>query len=997
MIGKTISHYKILSKLGEGGMGVVYKAQDLKLPRFVALKFLTPTFGDDVGKKRFIHEAEAASALDHPNICGIYEIDETPDGRLFLSMPCYEGETLQQKIERGPLKLDEVIELAVQVASGLSKAHDKGIVHRDIKPGNIFLTGDGLVKIVDFGLAKLAAQTGLTRSGAVVGTATYMSPEQARGDEVDHRSDIWALGVVLYEMVTGRLPFKGEHEPAIVYSIMNEKPEPVTALRTGVPMGLERLIDKCTAKNPAERYQHADELIVDLKRVKNDLAGVTDTAAARSTAGAAGKRHGRLWIASVLVVVLAAAFFILRPIILGESTVAAPKPIAVIGFENQTGDESYNYLQEVIPNLLITRLEQSKHLSVITWERLHDLLNQRGRGDLKLIDKEVGFELCRMDGIDTIVLGSFTKAGDVFVTDAKVLDVQSKALLKSASAKGDGVGSILASQIDELGHEISRGIGLSERSIVTGGRPIAEVTTRSMDAYHFFLKGRDELEDRYADDARRSLERAVELDSTFAVAWLYLGLAYRSLRDINSAEAAYVRAKRLAVSAPEKDRLYIEALYAMTIERDNQKYFDLLQELVRKYPKEKFAHVQMALCYESQNQLQAAIESYEKALALDPRYGDALNGIAYEYANLEDYPTAIGYLERYAAVSPGDTNPIDSMAEMYFRLGDLDKAVELYEKTLEIRPDIGAEVRLAYIVALKEDYAGAIEWCDRFIDATPFPGLKGQGLFVSAFYRLFACRYNDARQAALTARTVFERMGYAVGNAGTWWIEGWALYHLGEYDQARQRFAECSSILNQPKMYGSWLETVTTTALGLIDVKEGWIEAAREKLAQTESAHSAIDEEDPVHSLIARDFSLLLEGEILLAEERTEEAVEVLKKRPDVGIPTLGSRDILFYNFPTESDVLARAYAAQGAADEAVAEYERLVTFDAKIRNRRLIYPLFHYRLARLYEEKGRAAESVREYEKFLAVSKDADEGMIERVDAGARLERLTGNQAQRP
>ncbi|MCI0559585.1 MAG: serine/threonine protein kinase, partial [Nitrososphaera sp.] len=211
MIGQTISHYKILEKLGGGGMGVVYKAQDLKLDRFVALKFLPPHLSaDEDEKKRFIHEAKAASALDHPNICAIYEIDETEDGQMFIAMAYYEGETLKKKIERGPLPIDQTIDLAIQIAQGLAKAHKHGITHRDIKPANVMITNEGVAKIVDFGLAKLAGQTKLTKSGMTVGTVAYMSPEQARGEEVDHRTDIWALGVVLYEMITGQLPFKGE-------------------------------------------------------------------------------------------------------------------------------------------------------------------------------------------------------------------------------------------------------------------------------------------------------------------------------------------------------------------------------------------------------------------------------------------------------------------------------------------------------------------------------------------------------------------------------------------------------------------------------------------------------------------------------------------------------------------------------------------------------------------------------------------------------------------
>jgi len=272
MIGQTISHYKILEKLGAGGMGVVYKAEDTKLKRTVALKFLPPEWTrDEDAKARFMHEAQAASALDHNNICTIYEVDETEDGQLFIAMALYEGATLKYEIEQSPLKLEEAIELSIQIAQGLAKAHEKGIVHRDIKPANVFITNDGVAKILDFGLAKLASRTMLTKEGTTLGTVAYMSPEQAQSVQVDHRTDIWALGALLYEMISGRQPFEGDYEQAVMYSIMNEEPEPMTGLRTGVPMELERIVNKCLEKDASDRYQRADELIVDLTKLKKTV------------------------------------------------------------------------------------------------------------------------------------------------------------------------------------------------------------------------------------------------------------------------------------------------------------------------------------------------------------------------------------------------------------------------------------------------------------------------------------------------------------------------------------------------------------------------------------------------------------------------------------------------------------------------------------------------------------------------------------------------------
>jgi serine/threonine protein kinase len=274
MIGKTISHYKILEKLGEGGMGIVYKAQDTKLDRIVAVKFLPKhLLCDEEAKTRFVHEAKAASSLDHPNIATIHEIDEA-EGECFISMTYIEGQSVKDKIALAPLKLDEALDIAIQVAEGLQEAHDKGIVHRDIKSDNIMVTSKGQAKIMDFGLAKLKGVTRLTKTGATLGTTQSMSPEQAQGMEVDQRSDIFSFGVVLYEMFTGQLPFKGEHDQAVIYSILNEDPEPMTGLRTGVPLELERIVDKALEKKKEDRYQHVEDMLIDLRRLKRDTSEV---------------------------------------------------------------------------------------------------------------------------------------------------------------------------------------------------------------------------------------------------------------------------------------------------------------------------------------------------------------------------------------------------------------------------------------------------------------------------------------------------------------------------------------------------------------------------------------------------------------------------------------------------------------------------------------------------------------------------------------------------
>jgi serine/threonine protein kinase len=312
MIGQTVSHYKILEKLGGGGMGVVYRAEDTKLKRTVALKFLPPDLTrDEEAKRRFIHEAQAASALDHNNICNIHEIGETDDGQMFIAMACYEGETLKSRIAKGPLRIEEATDISVQIAQGLAEAHQHGIVHRDVKPANVLITKSGVVKIVDFGLAKLSGASKLTRTGSTLGTVAYMSPEQLQDADVDARADIFSLGVVLYEMLTGKTPFRGDHEAALMYSIINEQPAPLQQHIADVPSELIHIVGRALEKSPADRYKAMDDLLIDLKRLRRETSKVSMPTFKQITRSGFTAKHFILVVTSVLIMAALVIVFIL--------------------------------------------------------------------------------------------------------------------------------------------------------------------------------------------------------------------------------------------------------------------------------------------------------------------------------------------------------------------------------------------------------------------------------------------------------------------------------------------------------------------------------------------------------------------------------------------------------------------------------------------------------------------------------------------------------------
>ncbi|MHC4331465.1 MAG: protein kinase domain-containing protein, partial [Planctomycetota bacterium] len=527
MIGKIISHYKVIEKLGEGGMGVVYKAQDTKLDRRVALKFLTPqSIGSEQERARFVLEAKAAAALNHSNICTVHEIDEA-EGQSFIAMEYVDGEDLKARIESGPLKLDEAVSLAIQVAEGLRMAHEREIVHRDIKPANIMVTSEGQVKIMDFGLAKSHGRTQLTQAGTTLGTVAYMSPEQARGEDVDPRSDIWSLGAVFYEMITGQKPFKGDYEPAVVYSILNAEPEPVTALRTGVPMELERIVTRCLAKDRAERYQTARDLAADLQRyqrlesTKERHAGVEEATSQRQ--GQKGfKTPISRWLWLLLIFVPAIAVLIITVIIphFFSPVVDQPGPerkiLVVLPFANIGNEPEQEYFADGMTEEMITILGNANPAMLGVIARTSAMHYKRR--DVTIED--IGQEL----GVGYILEGSIRRQGEQVRIAAKLIDVEDQTQLWSKNFDGtmDDIfvlQSNVANQITEaLAVELLQGLHLTNRT-----------HTPDPQAYEEYLAGRFFAHKGTEESWRKAIkfyEEAVRIDPKFALAYAALSHAY---------------------------------------------------------------------------------------------------------------------------------------------------------------------------------------------------------------------------------------------------------------------------------------------------------------------------------------------------------------------------------------------------------------------------------------------------------------------------------------
>jgi tetratricopeptide (TPR) repeat protein len=814
-------------------------------------------------------------------------------------------------------------------------------------------------------------------------------------------------------MITLHLPFRGDHAAAIEYAIVNEQPGPLARYNERVSDELQHIVSKALEKDKDDRYQHADEMLVDLRRERKHLeyarAGYATSAATRvaapratpeSTSGAgapifevpppARKKRLTTLLAGVgLIALLGVAFLLLRPLLFQEAVSSERQSVAVISFVNQTGDKAYDYLQDAIPNLLITNLEQSHYLQVTTWERLYDLRKQIGKTDGKVIDRDLGFELCNMDAIDAIVLGSFTKAGDMFATDVKVLDVRSKKLLKSANAKGEGIGSILKTQIDELSKEISRGIGLSEKKIDGTPLQIVERTTTSMEAYNYYLRGFENYNKYYYDDARRFLEKAVSIDSTFALAYMYLAFTCDQVRDQRGAIAAYQRAAVYSEKGPEKERLMIGGALAWFVEKNVEKWQALMTEAAQRYPKEKWIHFYLGAGYSLLNKMDEAIAEWLTALQLDSGFGPALNVLGYAYATIGQFGKAIDCFQRYASVNPGDANPFDSMAEIYFKMGKLDEAAAKYREVLEMNPSFyQSHAALAYVLCLKEDLKEGSAHLDQFIAQAVSPGLAAEGYRMRATIDFYSMgKLQQSLEELSKAQELFHAVQNERAVAFTEVLKGWIHYDRQDTAACRkciERFFAFETARNQQDPAKAEL----AFTLGLLSIKSGRISDARARLWEMDRV---LPEVAPSLMTYAQYHREILRAEVLLAEDSVDEAIRVAEQLSLPVVPNLASEAAYWYNLPPVRDVVARAYLKKGDLDKAIAAYEAILSFDPEGSDRRLLLPRYHYTLAKVCEERGLREKAVMEYKRFLFFWKDADRDLPEVKDAAARLKRLTG------